>query len=51
MDNDACLCGKAARDHWQGDESPFNSQDAMVCDHEDMTANRRASGNLSIMKK
>ncbi|MDY0288234.1 MAG: ISAs1 family transposase [Sphaerochaeta sp.] len=51
VDNDACLCGKAVRDHCQEDEPPINSQVVTVCDPEDVTANTRMKANLLMMRK
>jgi predicted transposase YbfD/YdcC len=49
--NNAQICGKAIREHWQVEGALHGFLDMMFCDDENTTANRRASGNLSIMKK
>ena len=51
MDNNAQVCGKAVREHWQVENSLHGFMDMMFCDDENTTVNRRASGNLSLMKK
>ncbi len=51
MDNNAQVCGKAIREHWQVENSLHGFMDMMFCDDENTTVNRRASGNLSLMKK
>ncbi len=49
--NNAQTCGKAIREHWQVEGSLHGHMDMMFCDDDNATVNRRASGNLSIMKK
>ena len=49
--NNAQICGKAIREHWQVEGALHGFLDMMFCDDENATVNRRASGNLSIMKK
>lgn len=51
MDNNAQVCGKAIREHWQVENSLHGFLDMMFCDDENTTVNRRASGNLSLVKK
>jgi predicted transposase YbfD/YdcC len=51
LDSNAQVCGKAIREHWQVENSLHGFLDMMFCDDENATVNRRASGNLSIMKK
>ena len=51
LDNNAQVCGKAIRDHWQVENSLHGFMDMMFCDDENTTVNRRASGNLSLVKK
>ena len=51
MDNNAQVCGKAIREHWQVENSLHGFMDMMFCDDENTTVNRRASGNLSLVKK
>ena len=51
LDSNAQVCGKAIREHWQVENSLHGFLDMMFGDDENTTVNRRASGNLSIMKK
>lgn len=49
--NNAQVCGEAIKKHWLVENCLHGHMDLMFCDDENATANRRASGNLSIMKK
>lgn len=51
LDSDAHMCGKAIREHWQVENSLHGFLDTMFCDDENSTVNRRASGNLALVKK
>jgi predicted transposase YbfD/YdcC len=51
LDKDARVCGQAIKEHWQVENSLHGHMDMMFGDDDNATVNRRASGNLSIMKK
>lgn len=51
LDSDAPLLGKAIREHWQVENSLHGLTDTMFADDDNTTVNRRASGNLSLVKK
>ncbi len=51
LDSNAQVCGKAIREHWQVENSLHGFMDTMFCDDENSTVSRRASGNLSLVKK
>lgn len=49
--NNAQVCAEAIKKHWLVENCLHGHMDLMFCDDENATVNRRASGNLSIMKK
>jgi len=51
LDSNAQICGKAIREHWRVENSLHGFMDMMFCDDENATVSRRASGNLSLVKK
>ena len=51
LDSNAAICGKAIREHWQVENSLHGLTDIIFGDDDNTTVNRRASGNLSLLKK
>ena len=51
LDSDAPILGRAIREHWQVENSLHGLADMMFGDDDNTTVNRRASGNLSLVKK
>jgi len=51
LDSNAKACGMAIREHWQVENSLHGFMDTMFCDDGNSTVSRRASGNLSLVKK